>query len=363
MRSMGLVLSVGIAIGQPVNWELHMKEGDACEQAGRYKEARAAYELALNDETKPSDSGFRRAAAWNNLALINRYLGSYPEARQQYGQALAWFEKSRGSNSPEYASALHNLAVLDYQEGRIEEAARQFRRVLKIREDQLGGQNPATAQTLNSLSAVYAGQGRYAEAERLCKRALVIEEKALGPEHPQVSAALDNLASIYRRQGQFEVALDLSRRAEQLARKAFGDRHPLTCQRGNKLAVLYGTVERLPEAEALLRRILENQRQALGEDNLDVATTMANLAAVSFRRKLPLEAVALYRQALPILERFRSNDQKLVTVLSNFAWVLRQTGSRGEAKKLEARARAISASHLSDWGRYTVDVSELLASH
>jgi hypothetical protein len=39
---MSLVLSVGIALGQPVLWEQHMKEGDACELAGRYKEARAA---------------------------------------------------------------------------------------------------------------------------------------------------------------------------------------------------------------------------------------------------------------------------------------------------------------------------------
>jgi tetratricopeptide (TPR) repeat protein len=86
---MGLVLTAGIAFGQPALWEQHMKEGDAREHAGLYKEARAAYQLALKDEEKPSDSGFRQAAAWNNLALINRYLGYYSEARQQYRQALA----------------------------------------------------------------------------------------------------------------------------------------------------------------------------------------------------------------------------------------------------------------------------------
>jgi hypothetical protein len=75
MRTMGLVLTAGIAFGQPALWEQHMKEGDAREHAGLYKEARAAYQLALKDEEKPSDSGFRQAAAWNNLALINRYLG------------------------------------------------------------------------------------------------------------------------------------------------------------------------------------------------------------------------------------------------------------------------------------------------
>ena len=95
-----------------------MSAGDTLEQAGRYKEAKTAYQLAVKDEENPSDSGFRLAAAWNNLALINRYLGIYSDARRQYGQALVWFEKSRGSSSPEVASSLHNLAVLDYQEGR-----------------------------------------------------------------------------------------------------------------------------------------------------------------------------------------------------------------------------------------------------
>jgi tetratricopeptide (TPR) repeat protein len=192
---------------------------------------------------------------------------------------------------------------------------------------------------------------------------LAIQEEILGPEHFQVSVTLDNLASIYCRRGQFESALDLSRRAEQIARKAFGDQHPLTCLRANKVAVLYADLGRFPEAEALLRRTLEVQRQALGEDSPDVALTMANLAAVNLRRKLPVEADALYRRALLILERSRSNDRKLVAVLSNYAWLLHQTGKRSEGRKLEARARAISMTHRSDWGRHTVDVSDLLPSH
>ena len=154
MRTMGLVFTLGVALGQPTLWERHMNEGDVAEQAGRYQQAKAAYRLALRDEERPSDSGFRQASAWNNLALINRYLGHYPEARQQYRHALALFEKTRGSRSPEYASALHNLAALDYKEGQLDEAAQQFRQALLIREEVLGEIHPATAQTLNSLAAV-----------------------------------------------------------------------------------------------------------------------------------------------------------------------------------------------------------------
>jgi tetratricopeptide (TPR) repeat protein len=126
---------------------------------------------------------------------------------------------------------------------------------------------------------------------------------------------------------------------------------------------LYVKLGRLTEAEAVLRRILEIQLQGVGENSPEVAATMANLAIVSFRLKLPAEAEALYRRALGMLQRSGSDDQKLFTVLSNYAELLRHTGRRGEAKKLEASARAILTTHRSDWGRHTVDVSDLLPSH
>ena len=42
MRTMGLAVARGIAFGQPQLWEQHMKEGEAREHAGLYKEAKAA---------------------------------------------------------------------------------------------------------------------------------------------------------------------------------------------------------------------------------------------------------------------------------------------------------------------------------
>ena len=189
---------------------------------------------------------------------------------------------------------------------------------------------------------------------------MAIQEEILGPEHFQVSVTLSNLASIYRRSAKCEAALELSRRAEQIARNAFGDRHPLTCLRTNKVAVLYADTGRFSDAESLFRRTLEIQARALGEDSPDVATTMANLAAICVRLKMTVEADSLYRRLLAILDRSRGNDRKLVSVLGDYSWLLRQTGRSGEAKKLESRAHEIAAMYPDDWRRYTVDVSDLL---
>jgi len=103
--------------------------------------------------------------------------------------------------------------------------------------------------------------------------------------------------------------------------------------------------------------------RALGEDNPDVATTMANLAAICVRLKMTVEADSLYRRLLAILDRSRANDRTLVSVLGDFAWLLRQTGRSREAKKLESRAHEIAAMYPDDRRRYTVDVSDLLQAH
>src|SRR5262249_38307906 len=114
MRGTGLLLTAGGALGQQQLWGQHMKEADSPEKVGRYQEARSAYQLALQDEEgASSDSDLRKATTWNNLALLNRYLGNYAEAREQYRKALVLFESARGPRSSQYASALHNLATLD----------------------------------------------------------------------------------------------------------------------------------------------------------------------------------------------------------------------------------------------------------
>ena len=84
------------------------------------------------------------------------------------------------------------------------------------------------------------------------------------------------------------------------------------------MAVLYGDLGRFPEAYELLKRILEIQGQVLGVDNPDVATTVANLAAICFRSKRIEESEALYRRALPIFERSRADDPNLVIFLSPY---------------------------------------------
>lgn len=322
-----------------------MNEANALEQAGRYKEARSRYELALQG-VGANDPAFAAAAMLNNLGRINRHLGNYADAKQQYQRALTLVEKARGAESTDYASMLHNLAVLAFAQEEWGEAALQFQRSLEIRKKRLGENHPATAQSLSALAAVHASLEQFAEAKKLSMRALAIEEKALGGDDPQIAVTLSNLSAIHRGLGQSEKALEVSRRAEQIARQAYGERHPLACERANDMAVLYADLGRYAAAAGLLRRVLDAQVEKLGEDNLATATTIANLAAVCFHQKMRDESARLYGRSLDILERLGTRSAKLDSVLWNYAWVLRETGRNSEGATLEARTQTLLATRM-----------------
>jgi Tfp pilus assembly protein PilF len=74
------------------------------------------------------------------------------------------------------------------------------------------------------------------------------------------------------------------------------------------------------------------------------------------------EAEALFRRALEIrLRTYGPESLAVAQVLANQAIVMRHLKRKGEAKKLEARARAILTAHSHENHEpYTVDISALL---
>jgi tetratricopeptide (TPR) repeat protein len=173
---------------------------------------------------------------------------------------------------------------------------------------------------LNNLASVYAHRGSYAEAESLHRRALAIKEKALGPDHPDVAAALNNLAELYRAQGRFGDAEPLYRQALAIWEKSAGTSHAGTAATLGNLGELYRQQGRYAEAEPLFQRAL-GIREKAGRDEGQLA---------------------------------------LARLLARYAALLRETKRKGQAKKLEARARGIvQRIEGSDYARFTIDIHTL----
>ena len=112
MRSAGLLCILGMAFGQQALWEKHRDEAKRLEEAGRFQEAKAVYQLALRDGERPSELIWQ-ATLWNDVAVLSRYLGNRDEARQQYQRALELLETAGRQDRPAYAAILHNLGCTE----------------------------------------------------------------------------------------------------------------------------------------------------------------------------------------------------------------------------------------------------------
>src|SRR5262249_54796505 len=157
------------------------------------------------------------------------------------------------------------------------------------------------------------------EAERLSRRALIIREQAYGPEDVRLAPALDNLAMFALKRHRIDAALELSERSCDIVRRKYGDHHPLTGQRLNTRGLILGNLRRYGEATELLHTSLEIQLDTSGENNIDVAFTMANLAAVTAHQGSYDDAASLYRRAIDIVGRIRGpDDDELGQLLLNY---------------------------------------------
>jgi tetratricopeptide (TPR) repeat protein len=81
--------------------------GLAFKQMGQKAEAAKEIRSAI-------DGGYRPAGAWNNLGLLYRDLGRYPEAEQAFLEGL--------ENEPDHWHAAYNLARIYLSQARVSDA-------------------------------------------------------------------------------------------------------------------------------------------------------------------------------------------------------------------------------------------------
>ncbi len=99
------------------------------------------------------------------------------------------------------------------------------------------------------------------------------------------------------------------------------------------------------DAEKSIKAALK-EAERFGPQDLQLGTTLNNLAELYRDQGKYAEAVPLYKRSLEITEKALGPEHPTVaTSLENYAMLLRKTNRDAEAAKLEARAKAIRAKH------------------
>jgi CHAT domain-containing protein len=298
---------------------------------GDYAGARSLYERALQIREKAlGPSHALVAQSLNNLGDLLLDTGNLSAAKPLVERALRIREQALGPTHPAVAHNLTNLGRLLHLEGDYGAARPLYERALQIREQALGPNHPFVAITLNNFALLYHATGDYTAARRLHERALQIREQALCPNHAMVAQSLTNLADTLCDSGNYAGARPLYERAIRIREQTLGPTHPAVAQSLNTLAFLHRTNRNYAAARPLYKRALQIREQALGPAHPVVGWSLNGLGWLLWYMRDD-------RGARPVFER------TLVIARSTDAPELRWRSALGLGRVHERQGRPLEA--------------------
>ena len=314
-------------------------------------------------------------------------------AASTMGQTLA---QSVGKSAPLNAACvdLNQTVMTQVANGKLNEGELKVSAALAPGRDHV--QDSCAGLILNNMAVSMAVSGRFADAERLAERSIVTLEKAYAPNDLVLLRPLQTLAA---------ARFELGKTAK--AREAFKQMQAIQVQRPEDAALLHGMAGAMSQAEGKLSEAeaeylaslrawdeagrsemvdagavfndlgslyIQEQRLAEARQALDTALAIfsrdKDAAPMDRIKVLHLRGVLYARQgnwreaeqdfhdALGMADREAWVDPvALRSLLTGYAYVLRRTHRRREARSMEGRAAAL---HPAPSRSAVVDVTDLL---
>ena len=278
---------------------------------------------------------------WGDLLIVR---GDFASAEVAYRRSLAISEKTGDDHDPAIAGVLGGLADVNQRQGRYGEAEKLYLRALTICRRRLGAQDPLLLETVNGLANLYVEQHLPGKAEPLFRECVAGFESVLGINHARTAIIRHNLASAYSDMGKYAEAEREFRIAIARLERSLGDSHPAVAAALANLAVLCVRQQHYIEAEQLARRAVAIMEKRLGPEHYKLAPPLVTLGEIYSHQKQYSVAAPFFQRAVAIQEKTAGPDHPdTAVVLSFYSQVLRKTGRKHEARRLEDRAKAIVA--------------------
>jgi serine/threonine-protein kinase len=309
--------------------------------SGRVEEAASLIDLATAAVGQAGNSDELRGQLLNNIGVVHMLQENFQQARQDWEDGLAVWQRALGPDHPDVLKAVINLGSAYSRLGKNLEAIKYQKRVIKAQEETLGPEHPALGISFHNLG-VCQGLAGYREEQLVSiQKALRIDETALGLEHPSVARDLGSLAVALKDLKRPAEALPLDQRALAISEKALGADHPDTSARLWNLAETFVALGRHDAALAALKRVLAIQNKIHGPGDSHVADAHLDLSKFFVARKRMHEAWAEAERARQIAEK--SAPTELANSLAALAEVRRTERRHAEAAQLLVQAVAVDA--------------------
>ena len=256
------------------------------------QQARQHYEAALELLPKTTPSVYQKFHVYSGMGDVLLFTGDYPEARNQYKQALEAFNLDADNLFVQERSSLRRKIVRTFErQGDYEQAQNQLFSAIQTLGATPSANSAERAQVWNDLAWIDFRRGNYPEADGLLHKALDLVAN---------SNAYDVVASIYNRLG--GVAYNL------------GD---------------------WEAAAAHLRKSI-NIREA-AHDLVNLATSLNNLGLLEFELGQFDNALENLTRSYELKSRL-GQAEGIAMALNNLGWLRVQRGDLEEARQVLERA-------------------------
>ncbi len=296
--------------------------------------------LALAEADHPHDPSV--AVSTGDLATALDAQGRTREAEDLHRQALALFEMHLEPDALEIHIALDRLVLFYNDNGRYLSAVAHAGRSLALQEAAHGTDDPIILPGLNNLAVALIGLERFTEAEPILERIQVLMEADPESDARKRAITLRSVAKLKERLEKHEEAEAYLHRSLDILMREVGpeDRDvalTLVDMGDNLLAW-----RRFGKAEKMYIRSNEIIEQVSGRESEDMAYGLFRLAILYSLQRRYDPAVRHYKRAIATVERVMGlNALPLVDVLESYAITLEEMGRRSEARRVDARSRAI----------------------
>jgi tetratricopeptide (TPR) repeat protein len=286
----------------------------------------------------------------------------YPEALSRLGGAYAEFDKpAEGrplltealdafrSLEPRRQAAearvLNTLGFMDLLEGHTAQALSLLNEAVRLAMTELGENHLEVATYQSDLAFAYVRSGQYDRAEPLLNRARFVIESHPVHDSLRLGIIFTELSLIACNRNKPALAEEYSNRAQQILDTLPSQKRVTGLLARVGLGAAWLAQHRLAEAERLLPDTVAVERRVAPHSYLlaDGIHTLASLRALQHSWR---EAADLYKESIEIYRnRVGWNNPAIAPVLKEYADALKHSGgSKEEAKRMEALAKAISGS-------------------
>jgi tetratricopeptide (TPR) repeat protein len=257
-----------------------------------------------------------------------------------------------------YSITLGELGGLCSEQGNLREAERYYLQAIS-RWPKIAEGDPHRSSLLAGLGSVYFQTQEFSKAERYGLAALAASEQSYGRDHRELVVPLNNLALVYSEQGRFAEAREALGRAVNVLELAGRANDPVAAPVHNSLGMVYAYQGEPQAAVSEISRAVSIWERAASSDHPRVAMALSNLAAMYCRLRRWQEAEQPVRRAREIItDHLGPEHPALNPALRTYASVLRHTGRKREARRLEETADRIrEQSRTGNAIGYTLDAS------